>query len=334
MDDLLIRLCEAAGVSGSENEVREIIKEEAAKYADEVRVDNIGNVIAFKKGKNASRHVMLAAHMDEVGLIVSRIDDSGYIHFHSIGGIDPRVLLGKRVLVGKDKIPGVLGVKAIHLQSPQERTTVIPMSSLYIDVGAESKEQTGVKLGDAISFATQCEPFGDGRVKAKALDDRVGCYILLKLMQNTYKDDISFCFTVQEEVGTRGAYVAAYTVAPDLAIVCEGTTSADVPGVEETQKVTKFGGGPAVSFMDAASIGNRELVLALLDTAKASGVPHQVKMSASGGNDAGAINTSLDGIPTAVVSVPVRYIHSPVSVADLGDIENTEKLIDAYLKKE
>ncbi len=333
MDQLLKRLSEALGVSGCENEVRTIIQQEAEPYADHIHIDNIGNLIAFKKGSAPKKHIMLAAHMDEVGLIVTQTEDNGTLRFQCIGGIDPRVLLAKRVVIGKDKIPGIIGVKAIHLQSQSERGNTLPLTSLYIDTGADSKDKTGVSLGDAVAFDTQCTEFGDGCVKGKALDDRLGCYVLLQLMKNSYQDDISFCFTVQEEVGLRGAYVAAYTVRPDIALVCESTTCADVPGVEETAKVTLFRKGPAVSFMDAASIGSKKLVADILDTAQQNSIPHQIKMGTSGGNDAGAIATSLEGVPTVVVSIPTRYIHSPVSAASMEDIEHTIQLMDAYLRR-
>ncbi len=332
MDEILKRLSCARGVSGNEGAVRDIIKEEAEKYADEVTVDNIGNVIAYKKGKIGKQKIMLASHMDEVGFLVTYIEDSGFIRFKPIGGIDQRVLLAKRVRIGKDNIVGVIGVKAIHLQAPAERGNVIPMASMYIDVGASSKEGTGVKLGDYISFDTEFDDFGDGMMKGKAIDDRIGCAVLLYLMQNEYDDDIYFTFTVQEELGLRGAGVAAYTIQPDLAIVLEATSSADVPNVDESFKVTAMGKGPAISHMDAASIGDKKLVTELINTAEDNGITYQIKRSAAGGNDAGAINLSREGVPTAVISVPCRYIHSPVSVASYSDYENMKKLVDTYLK--
>ena len=332
MDELLKKLSECDSVSGDEKEIREIIIAEASKYA-EVTVDKIGNVIAYKKGKNSSRKVMLAAHMDEVGFIVSYIEDNGFIRFKPVGGIDQRVLLAKRVRIGKDKILGVFGIKAIHLQSVAERGNVVPMASMYIDVGASSKDGTGVKVGDYISFTTEFEVMGDNKMKGKALDDSLGCRALLELLKNDYDDDIYACFTVQEEVGTRGAGVAAFSVRPDIAIIVEGTTCADVPGVEENAKVTAMDKGPAVSYMDAASIGDKKLVGDIISTAEKNGITYQIKRAAFGGNDAGTIRTTAEGTATAVISVPCRYIHSPVSVASYDDYNNTVKLIDAYLSK-
>ncbi len=334
MDELLKRLSDANAVSGNEGVVRNIIKAEAEKYADSVTVDNIGNVIAYKKGRASNKKIMLAAHMDEVGFLVTYIEDTGFIRFKPIGGIDQRVLLAKRVKIGKDEVTGVIGVKAIHLQAPSERGNVIQQTSMYIDVGASSKDGTGVKLGDYISFDTQFDDFGDGLMKGKALDDRIGCAVLLELMKNDYDDDIYFTFTVQEELGLRGAGVAAFTVAPDIAIICEATTCADVPDVEDANKVTVLGEGPAVSFMDAATIGDKRIVSSIIKTAEENGIMYQIKRAASGGNDAGAIHTSREGIPSAVISAPCRYIHSPVSVASYSDYENMKRLIDAYLKTE
>lgn len=331
MDELLKRLSECDSVSGNEKEIREIIKEEASKYA-EVSTDKMGNVIAFKKGCNSKRKVMLAAHMDEVGFIVSYIDDSGFIRFKPVGGVDQRILLAKRVRIGKDKIKGVFGIKAIHLQSLAERGNVVPMASMYIDVGANSKDATGVKIGDYISFVTEFDDFGDGKMKGKALDDSLGCRALLEILKNDYEDDIYACFTVQEEIGMRGAGVAAYTVRPDVAIVVEGTSCADVPDVDESAKVTAMDKGPAISYVDAATIGDKKLVGDIISAAEENGVLYQIKRAAFGGNDAGVIHTAAQGTPTAVISVPCRYIHSPVSVASYSDYDNTVKLIDAYLK--
>ncbi len=331
MDELLKKLSDTSGVSGNENLIRAIVKEEAEKYC-EVKTDNLGNVIAYKKGTVGEKKIMLAAHMDEVGLMASYIDDSGYIRFKAVGGIDPRVLLAKRVVVGKNRIPGIIGVKAIHLQSPGERGNVIPMTSLYIDVGASSKEDTGVKIGDYISFITKAEEFGDNKIKGKALDDRLGVRALLELMKEEYKDDVYFCFTVQEEIGTRGAGVAAFTVMPDIAIVLEATTAADVPDTEECDKVTVLGNGPAISFADYGTVYDRELIAAIMEAGDKEEIPYQVKRAEYGANDAGVIHLSREGVKTAAISVPTRYIHSPVSVADIRDYENMTALVRAYLK--
>src|SRR5690554_1041946 len=217
MVEVLKRLTEARGVTGNENEVRDIVLELIAQTGAEAWVDRMGNVIAEKKGRKGGKKVMLAAHMDEVGFIVSHISDNGMLKFKPVGGIDQRILLSKRVLIGKNAVPGVIGVKAIHLQEPNERNNVIKQIQMYIDIGAKSRDEAEklVKIGDYASFDSRFVEFGDNKVKAKALDDRAGCSILLELLKETYDFDLIACFTVQEEIGLRGAEVAAYHVEPD-----------------------------------------------------------------------------------------------------------------------
>ncbi len=334
MVEVLKRLTEARGVTGNENEPREIILELAAQTGAEVFVDRIGNVIAKKPGRKGDKKVMLAAHMDEVGFIISTISENGMLKFKPVGGIDQRILLSKRVLIGKNAVPGVIGVKAIHLQEPNERNNVIKQIQMYIDIGAKSRDDAEklVKIGDYASFDSRFVEFGDNKVKAKALDDRAGCSILLELLKETYDFDLIACFTVQEEIGLRGAEVAAYHVEPDMAVVVEGTTCADIPDVPEHMHTTRMGKGPAISFMDNASIANRDLFKQMVETAESNSIPYQLKENVSGGNDAGAIHKSRGGVPTIVVSVPCRYIHSPSSVMDLDDFNNTLRLIKEFLK--
>jgi putative aminopeptidase FrvX len=334
MAEVLKKLTEASGVTGNENEVREIILELAAETGAGVSVDRMGNVIARKNGRKGNKKVMLAAHMDEVGFIISSISENGMLKFMPVGGIDQRILLSKRVRIGKDGIPGVIGIKAIHLQEPKERTTVIRQKKMYIDIGARSKEeaQQVVQLGDYACFDSSFIPFGDNKVKAKALDDRAGCAILLELLKQTYDFDLIACFTVQEEIGLRGAQVAAWHVEPDMAVVVEGTTCADIPDVPEHMHTTKMGMGPAISFMDHSSIAHPELFKQMVETAERHSIPYQIKENVSGGNDAGSIQKSRGGVPTVVVSVPCRYIHSPSSMMDMDDYNNTIRLMKEFLK--
>jgi len=334
MVDLLKRLTEANGVSGNENEVRELIRQEVEGLADEIKVDRIGNLIAVKKGKSNSKKVMLAAHMDEVGFIISGIGDNGMLKFKTVGGIDPRVLVSKRVRIGSKRYAGVFGIKAIHLQEPEERENAVKLKQMYIDIGAKSKEEAEkiVKPGDYAAFDSAFVPFGQNKVKAKALDDRVGCAVMIELLKDRYDFDLVACFTVQEEVGLRGAEVAAYHIKPDMAVVLEGTTCSDVPGVDEHLYSTVMGKGPAISFMDRTSIGNKSLIKALTAVAEEKGIPYQFKKGTTGGNDAGKIHLSRGGVPSVVVSVPCRYIHSPSSVMDLNDFYNTQKLMYEFLK--
>ncbi len=334
MAELLKQLTEALGVSGNEDEVREIILKEATLWADSVSVDRIGNVVATKKSSNGGKRILLCAHMDEVGFIITHISDNGMLKFKTVGGIDPRVLVSKRVYIGHKKLPGVIGLKAIHLQDPEERKNAVKLKQMVIDIGVKNKEEAEklVSIGDYAAFDSRFIPFGEGKVKAKALDDRAGCGVLLEVLKDTYACELIACFTVQEEVGLRGAEVAAYHIKPDLALVIEGTTCADVPGVLPHLYTTRMGHGPALSFMDHGSIVNRDLFKQLVQLAEDKHIPMQIKENVSGGNDAGRIHISGEGIPTAVLSVPCRYIHSPSGVMDLQDYENTIRLVREFLK--
>ncbi|HZJ82845.1 MAG TPA: M42 family metallopeptidase [Clostridia bacterium] len=334
MSDLLKRLAEARGVSGNEDEVREIIIEKITPLVDNVNIDRMGSVIGFKKGTKSDKKVMLCAHMDEVGFIITKIHDNGMLKFGSVGSIDPRILPSKRVKVGDNDLPGVLGIKAIHLQEPEERKKAVKADQMYIDIGAKDKAEAEslVSLGDYAVFDSDLIYFGDNRVKSKALDDRVGCATLIEAIKESYPFDLYLCFTVQEEVGLRGAQVAAYNIAPDIGLVVEGTTCSDVPGVDPSRYTTRMGKGPAISIVDSSSYSNKELVSFLIKTAKDSNIPFQIKEGVSGGNDAGEIQRSRGGAKTAVVSVPCRYIHSPSSVMDLNDFNNTIGLVQEFLK--
>ncbi len=330
---LLKRLCEENGVSGNEDKIRAIILDEIKPYADKITVDDLGNIIAFKKGKRATKKVMLASHMDEVGFIISGITDKGYLKFKTVGGIDTRVLISKKVRIGDDKIPGIIGMKAIHLQTASESDKVPDISDLSIDIGAKSKEEAKkkVSIGDYAAFDTEYSDFGTDKIKAKAIDDRVGCMILIDALKHGSKEDLYVCFTVQEEVGLRGASVCAYAVDPDIALVVESTTCSDVYKVEEKDYVTTCGGGAAISFMDRSSITDRKYLEYLYNLAKDNNIPVQYKRTTMGGNDAGIIHKSNKGIKTASISVPCRYLHSPVGVASKLDIEAVKNIVMLYL---
>lgn len=335
MVELLKRLTEANGVSGNENEVREIIRDEISSFVDKIYIDGIGNLIAYKKGKaEEAKKIMLCAHMDEVGFIITSIGDNGMLKFKAVGGIDPRVLVSKRVLIGKDRIPGVLGIKAIHLQEPSERVNAVKIDQMYIDIGVKSKEEAEklVKLGDYAIFDSELIEFGNKKIKAKALDDRVGCLAIMEALKEEYEHDVYACFTVQEEIGLRGAGVAAYHVDPEIAMVVEGTTCSDVAGVDEHMYSTIMGDGPAITIMDGSSISNKDLIKMLKDIAEEKDIPYQLKKGTTGGNDAGRIHISKEGVATCVVSVPCRYIHSPSSVMDMDDFKNTIELVKEFVK--
>lgn len=330
----LAELTKLDGLSGNEYTVRKYIIQKLADQTLQYHTDSIGNLIVKGKSRGESKlKVMLAAHMDEVGLMINYITEDGKLKFSTIGGMDSRILPGQHVRVGDEKIPGVIGYKSIHLQDKTERESVVKVKNLYIDIAAKDKENAEdlVNLGDYAAFASEPVLFGNNKIKAKALDDRAGCVVLMELLNEIWPFELYACFTVQEEVGLRGARVAANRVKPDIGVVIEGTTCADVPEVNEHEVSTVMGKGPSLSFADRTSIGDRELIEHFLKTAKDDGIPYQWKRTATGGNDAGRIQTSGAGVKTLTLSVPCRYIHSPVSVLDLNDLKNMLNLVSKAL---
>ncbi|WP_018248493.1 M42 family metallopeptidase [Orenia marismortui] len=332
---LLKKLSEAIGVSGRESEVRNIIREELVNYVDEIKTDTLGNLIVYKKGKKQGPKMMLAAHMDEIGLMITDITDDGLLSFKPVGGIDKRVLVSKRVLVGDDKIPGVIGAKAIHLQKPNERKKPLDYKALYIDIGAKSKEESEklIDLGTMASFDSKFERLGSKTVKGKAFDDRVGCAALVEIMKKDYNFPLYGVFTVQEEVGARGATVAAYDIEPDLALVLESTTAADVPDAKEEGYSTRLGEGPALTLRDGSTIVFKAILDRLISVCEEKNIKYQFRKFTKAGTDAGKIHLSKNGIATAIISVPARYIHSPASIINLSDYESTVKLVDEFCKE-
>lgn len=319
------------GVSGNEGPVRRYIKEFAAPYASDMHVDTMGNLYVHKEGKGP--RIMVCAHMDEVGMLVTGILDNGLIAYEA-GGIDSRVVVSKRVVIGKDAVPGVIGAKAIHLQSRDDFARALPHEELFVDIGAKDKTdaERSVSIGDVISFTTQFERLGTDLMKGKALDDRIGCAILLELLKNSYECDFHAVFTVQEEVGLRGAQAAVFRVQPDLALILEGTTANDMSEVDGHRSVTHVGNGPAISFMDRGTIVRAPMLDALKQAAVEAKIPWQLRQGTTGGTDAGAIHKALSGCYAGGISVGCRYIHSPISVASVSDFENAYKLADHFLK--
>ncbi len=332
---LLKKLTDALAVSGNEKEIRNIIINEIKDYVEDIKIDTMGNIIAFKRSEKNNTKIAVAAHMDEVGLMVKGIDDSGLIKFAPIGGMDARILVSKQVIVGKNKINGVIGAKAVHMQKPDERKKALSIDDLYIDIGCKTKEEAEklVYIGDYIGFYSEYVEFGKNRVKAKALDDRAGCAMLIELLKNDLPIDITGIFTVQEEIGLRGAEVAANQVDSDLAIILEGTTCSDIIKVEPHLQVTELDKGPAISIMDRTSIYNRKFVDMLVETATEARIPWQYRRSTFGGNDAGKFHTAKAGTPCVSIAVPCRYIHSPISVMSKDDYKNCKKLLIKFIDR-
>ena len=308
MLELLKELCRLNGVSGAEDPVRNFIQTQAQPYADSLRSDALGNLIVFKRGKKSTGNkLLLAAHMDEVGVIVTRITEEGFLKFDFVGGVDRRVAIGKPVVLGENEIPGLIGLKAIHLVSREEEEKVPKTDALYIDIGAKDREEAEklVPPGTYGSFVGPPQEFGQGFLKAKAIDDRIGCAIMLELLKEDLPLDVTFAFTAQEEVGTRGAFGTAFSVSPEVALVLETTTAADLPGVEGARRVCAPGKGPVISYMDGATIYDRDLFENLRRLAEEHGIPWQTKEYIAGGNDARTIQRSRSGVRVAALSAAI-----------------------------
>lgn len=332
---MLKDLCLINGTSGDEGKVRDYIITQIKDYC-EYSVDNMGSIIAYKKGKKApTQKISINAHMDEVGFIVTGITDDGYLRFTSVGGIDSRVCLDRIVTVGKKAVKGVIGDKAFHLLSSDEKDSCPIFDDLLIDIGATSKDEAEnyVSLGDFAYFDSDYIELGNGYIKAKALDDRIGCMLMIELIKSELEYDTTFCFNVQEEVGLRGSKCTSFAVDADIAIVLESTTAADLDGVSGANRVCVLGDGPVISFMDNRTIYDRKLFELGFAVAKENNIPAQTKTAVAGGNDAGAIQTSGDGARVMAISLPTRYIHSGASVVKASDIDETRRLLKALLPK-
>ncbi len=333
--ELLKRLCTAGGISGDEDEVREIILKEITPFADDIRTDALGNILVFKKGsQRPAKKLMLSAHMDEVGFIVTDIDSDGQLSFECVGGINDSAVFARQVLVGRDKLPGVVCSKPVHLLKADEKGKPPKVSSLTIDIGAESREEAEkyVSIGDSIIFDSFYDR-NDSRIISKAIDDRFGCLVLTELIKSELPYDMNFVFCVQEEIGLRGARTAAYTVDPDCAIVIEATTAGDLHGVEGEKRVCLVGKGPVVSFMDRSTIYDKEYYRLAMRLGDEMNIPVQTKTMIAGGNDAGVIHISRGGVRTAAVSVPCRYLHASESLISVSDAENLIALVKALAEK-
>lgn len=331
--ELLKEMCLLNGTSGDEKTVRDFIISKLPEDCD-YTIDALGNLIVNKKGETEPKNkVALFAHMDEVGFIVTYITEDGFVNVANVGGIDNSALFGKKITI--NGCVGVAGAKAIHQCSEDERKKIPEITEVSVDFGFESREEAEkyISLGDFGYFKSDFVEFGNDIIKSKALDDRLGCAIMLELLQEKSKINYTCVFTVQEEVGTRGATVSAYTVKPDYAIVIETTTASDIPDTPENKKVCKVGKGAVVSFMDRGTIYNKDLYKKAREIADKNGIANQTKTVVAGGNDASAIHKSAGGIKTVAVSLPCRYIHSSASVGSKADMENVKALAKALLEE-
>ncbi len=332
--ELIKNLSNAFGVSGDEREIATILKNEIKGYVEKIEEDTLGNLIALKGMDKKGPKVMLNAHMDEVGLIIDHIEEKGFLRFKKIGGIDDRVLMGKRVTIGVKKTKGVIGAKAIHLQKKDEFENTFESSKLYIDIGAKDKKEAEslVSLGDLVAFDTNFEEIEENVFIGKAFDDRLGCAIVAELLKKNYKFPVIALFSTQEEIGLRGAAVGAYKYTPDISITMEGTISNDLPEVKEHLQCSRLKSGPVVTIKDRGVITDAELRNKLISVAKHNNIPYQFKQVIAGGTDSYRIQTTKEGVKVLVVAVPVRYIHSPVSLFFKEDYLNTEKLLSKFLE--
>ncbi|MFW9822375.1 MAG: M42 family metallopeptidase [Candidatus Thorarchaeota archaeon] len=339
------KLSTIIGVSGHEEDVSNFILNEidSDNLADEAWIDSLGNVLAIKKGIDSNSRILLDAHIDEIGFMVSHIENKGFLRFVLIGGWDARILLGQSVIL-KSKtgeiFHGIIGSKPPHLSSLEERKNQVKVSNMYIDLGFTSEEEVQDNNIDVGTVGTLFSPFTEfpnGMVKGKAFDDRTGCNVILQVMkllkeEEKPKETLLFNFASQEEIGGRGAVTGAYSLKPTIALAIENTTAADVPGIRDSEIPVFIGKGPAITLADRSIISHPKVNERIIKNAEIKGISYQIKKPLYGGTDAGKIHVSREGVPSSVVSVPCRYIHSPTSLLKLEDIYDTVRLIDAFIK--
>ena len=338
---LLERLCNIAGISGFEDDVRASIETLVKSRVDTLRTDTLGNLIATRRGRTDFK-LMLDAHMDEIGFMVQFVDEQGFVRFTNIGGWDPRLLPSHLLTIvtreGR-RVEGVIGTQPPHILKAAEREKVIQIEDMFLDVGATSAEEVhalGVRIGDPIVVHYPFRRLGADSVAGKALDDRAGCAAIIQTLDALQGVDVDAtivaAFVVSEERGLIGARTAAFQIEPDMAIALEGTVAADIPGVSRLRQPSGLGNGPAITVADGGFIPKRKMVRAFEQVAEREGIPYQIKIPPYGGTDAGAIHQSRAGVLSGVLSVPCRYIHSPFSVCRLSDFDNAWRLLTAFCK--
>ncbi len=327
---ILEKLCLAVGISGNEDKVRDIIVKEIKDHVDSLEISPLGNIIATKKGeKSPEKKILLTAHMDEVGFMVNEVDSDGYLGVISLG-VDSKLLVGKNIYVNQS-VRGVFSSKPIHLQTSEEAEKIIGIDKLKIDIGATSKEDAEkyVSLGDYVNFEPYFEK-NEKLIKAKALDDRVGCLLLIEMIKSELLWDMTFAFTVSEEAGFVGAKTAAYVVNPDICIAVEGTIAADVMDLKGAKAVTAMGKGVSVSMMDQGTIYDRAYFKKIFEISKDKGIKAQVRTSKAGANDCYMMHKNGKGARAVTLAVPCRYIHAPISFTNTDDIESAYEMLIAF----
>jgi putative aminopeptidase FrvX len=338
--ETLEKLSNACGVAGREEKVASLMKKLLEPYVDEVKEDNLGNVIGIRRGKKNAPKLMLAAHMDEIGLLVKTITKEGFLQFMKMGAIDDRILLAQKVIVYSEKGPlhGIIGSKPPHIQKEEERRKAITCDKLFIDIGAESQQEAkkiGVRIGNTVGFDVKFARIGKNIVIGKALDDRIGCAIMIEALRLLGKAECTIYAvgTVQEEVGFRGAVTSAFDVHPDVAIVLDVAIAGDTPGVKEVEAPIKMRKGPSLTVADSGMIVPPKVLRLLIDAAEENKIPYQLETGVPGSTDAARILLTREGVPSGVISVPTRYIHSATSMLSMEDAENAVKLLIAVIKK-
>lgn len=330
-------LTQLRGISGCEDAVRDYLIGKIEGHCDSCQVDNMGNLIVHKKGKEqGAKKVLFSAHMDEVGFIVTHITKEGMLHFETVGGITAAVTAGRPVLIGKDAVPGVIGTRPVHLITAEERKEYAKTEDMRIDIGARDKEDAEklVSPGDQATFIGPWKELGEDSILARAIDDRAGCALLLDLIQGEdLSYDCTFAFVVQEETGCAGSKAVAFSQQPDIAVVVESTTAGDLPSAPEGRQVCRVNAGPVISFMDKRTIYPWELYRRATKIAEEAGIPWQTKEGVFGGNDARSYVSGAAGAKALAVSLPVRYLHSANTLVSRKDIMETRKLL-ALLARE
>lgn len=339
MLNYLKELCALNGISGDESQVREYLENKIQNFPDilECKTDALGNLLVLKKGKNPAKHkVLIGAHMDEVGFIITEIQSDGLCMLDTVGGVDFDVAIGRTVYLPTADRFGVIGCEPVHMLTNEEKEKKPDKKLLILDLGTSSRQETidlHILPGDAVCYYSEWTELGGNKVASKAIDDRFGCAAMLKLLEGEIAYDTWFAFFVQEEIGLRGSKTAAYAVNPEFALILETTTAADLDGVKDGNAVCYLGKGPVALFMDRATIYDKELYKIAFQEAENLNIPCQTKTRIAGGNDAGSVHVSRDGVRTLAISIPCRYLHSPYCTAQISDMTQSFQLAEKMLER-